>query len=148
MYKAIVIQTETMKQGKYIGMTENPFKTRYNLHNSSFRLPHKRSTTTLSEHLWTLKDAGVIHKIEWTILDKTKPCSPAARKCDLCLAEKYHILLEKSRLFNKRSEILEHAPTEGNTFYKIRIAATKKIRPDEYLSTKQICCREHLKMGN
>ena len=83
VYKAIVTQTETMKQDIYIGMTENPFKTRYNLHNSSFRLPHKRSTTTLSEHLWTLKDAGVIHKTEWTILDKAKPCSPAARKCDL-----------------------------------------------------------------
>ena len=80
VYKAIVTQTETMKQDIYIGMTENPFKTRYNLHNSSFRLPHKRSTTTLSEHLWKLKDAGVIHKTEWTILDKAKPCPPATRK--------------------------------------------------------------------
>ena len=62
MYKAIVTRTESMKQDIYIGMTENPFKTRYNLHNSSFRLPHKRSTTILSEHLWTLKDAGVIYK--------------------------------------------------------------------------------------
>ena len=53
VYKAIVTQTESMKQDIYIGMTENPFKTRYNLHNSSFRVPHKRSTTTLSEHLWT-----------------------------------------------------------------------------------------------
>ena len=96
VYKAIVTQTETMKQDIYIGITENPFKTRYNLHNSSFRLPHKRCTTTLSEHLWTLKDNGVIHKTEWTILDKAKPCSPVARKCDLCLAEKYYTLLEKS----------------------------------------------------
>ena len=105
VYKAIVTQTESMKQDIYIGMAENPFKTRYNLHSSSFRLPHKRSTTTLSEHLWTLKDAGVIYKTDWTILDKAKPCSPAARKCDLCLAETYCILLEKSRLLNKRSEI-------------------------------------------
>ena len=93
VYKAIVTQTESMKQDIYIGMTENPFETRYNLHNSSFKLPHKRSATTLSEHLWTLKDAGVIYKTEWTILDKTKPCSPAARKCDLCLAEKYYIII-------------------------------------------------------
>ena len=47
-----------------IGMTENHFKTRYNHHNSSFRLPHKRSTTTLSEHLRKLKDAGVSYKTE------------------------------------------------------------------------------------
>ena len=108
--RAIVTQTETMKQDIYIGMTEDPFKTRYNLNNSSFMLPHKRSTTTLSEHLWTLKDVGVIHKIEWTILDKAKPCSPAARKCDLCLTEKYHMLLEKSRLLNKTSEIFGTCP--------------------------------------
>ena len=110
VYKAIVTQTETMKQDIYIGMTGNAFKTRYNLHISSFRLPHKRSTTTLSEHLWTLKDAGVIHKTEWTILDKAKPCSPATRKCDLCLTEKYHILLGKSRLLNRRSEIFGTCP--------------------------------------
>ena len=148
VHKAMVIETESMKQDIYIGMTENPFKTRYNLHNSSFRLPHKRSTTILSEHLWTLKDAGVIYKTEWTILDKAKLCSPAEIICDLCLAGKYYILLEKSRLLSKRSEIFGTCPTEENTFYKIRIAATKKIRPDEYFSTKQICRQENLKMGN
>ena len=110
VYKAIVTQTESMKQDINIGMTENLFKTRYNLHNSSFRLPDKISTTTLSEHLWTLKDAGVIYKTEWTILDKAKICSPAAWKCDLCLAEKYYILLEKSQLLNKRSKIFGACP--------------------------------------
>ena len=146
VYKAIVTQTETMKQDIYIGMKENLFKTRYNLHNSSFRLPHKRPTTTFSEHLWTLKEAGVIYKTEWTILDKAKRCSPAARKCDFCLAETYYILLEKSQLFNKRSKIFGTRPQENN-FYKIWIDATKKIGPDEYLSMKQICCQENLKMG-
>ena len=118
--------------------------------------PRIRVATTLSEHLWTLKDAGVIYKTEWTILDKAKPCSPAARKCDLCLAEKYYILLEKSRLLNKKEENFGTCPHQKknkkkktkqnntNTFYKIRIAATKKIRPDEYLSMKQICCQENL----
>ena len=97
VYKAIVTETESMRQNKNKRMTENPFKTRYNHHNSSFRLPHKRSTTTLSEYLWKLKDADVSYKTEWTVLDKARPCSPAAKKCDLCLAEKYYILLEKSR---------------------------------------------------
>ena len=57
-----------------------------------------------------MKDAGVIYKTEWTILDKAKPCSPAARKCDLCLAEKYEILIEKSQFLNKRSEIFGTCP--------------------------------------
>ena len=140
VYKDIVTLPETMKQDIYMGRMETPFKTRYNLHNSSFRLPHKRSTTTPCEHLWTLKNAGVIYKTEWTILDKAKPCSPAARKCALCLAEKYYILLEKSRFLIKEAKSLEPAPTEENTFYK--------IRPDVYLSTKQICRQENLKMDN
>ena len=105
VYKAIVTQTESMKQDTYIGMPENHFKTRYNLHSSSVRLPNKRSTTILSEHLWTLKDAGVSYKTEWTTLDKAKSCSPAAKKCDLWLARKYFILLDKSRLLSKRGEI-------------------------------------------
>ena len=37
VYKPIVTQTESMKQDTYIGMTENHFKTRYNLHRSSFK---------------------------------------------------------------------------------------------------------------
>ena len=107
----------------------------------AFSFPDRHSCEYLASPIY-------IYKTEWTILDKAKPCSPATRKCDLCLTEKYHILLEKSRLLNKRSEIFGTCPTERNTFYKIRIAATKKIRPDEYLSTKQICCRENPKMGN
>ena len=122
--------TNRIDEAGYIHRDDGkPFKTRYNIHNSSFRLPHKRSTTTLSEHLWTLKDAGVIYMTEWTILDKAKPCSPAAIKCDLCLEEKYYILLEKSRLLNKRTKFLEPAPTEQNIFYKIQMAAAKKVRP-------------------
>ena len=146
MYRTMVTQTESIKQNTYIGMTENPFKTRYNLHNSSFRLPHKRSTTTLSEHLWTHKDAGVSDKTQWTIMDKAGPCSPAAKKCDLCLAEKYYTLLEKSQLLNKRSEIFGTFPFKENTLYKSRIAALKKSnRPDVFSCTKQICRQRKLK---
>ena len=38
MHKAIVTQTELIKPDIYMGMMGNPFKIRYNLHNSSFRL--------------------------------------------------------------------------------------------------------------
>ena len=41
VYKAIVTQTESMRQDIYIGMTENPFKTRYNLHNLVLGSPTK-----------------------------------------------------------------------------------------------------------
>ena len=61
VYKAIVTQTESMKQDIYIGMTENPFKTRCNLHNSSFGLPRQK----INNHP------------QWTSVD-TK-----GRRCDL-----------------------------------------------------------------
>ena len=38
-----------------------------------------------------------------------------ARKCDLWLTEKYHILLEKYRLLNKRSEIFGTCPHRKKT---------------------------------
>ena len=78
VYKAIVTQTESMKQDTYIGMMKSHFKTRYYFHNSSFMIPNRRSTTTIGEHLWKLNDAGVSYKTEWTILNKAKPCSPAS----------------------------------------------------------------------
>ena len=91
------MNAETFKEAAGLYNAALHFKTGYNLHNSSFRLPHKRSTTTLSEHLWKLKDASIGYTIEWTILDK-KPCSPAS-KCDR------FILLDRSTLLTKRSEI-------------------------------------------
>ena len=55
VYKATVTEIDTKKQETYIGLTENEFKTRFNLHKSSFKLEHKRTTTTLSDHIWKLK---------------------------------------------------------------------------------------------
>ena len=48
-------ETDTKKQETYIGLTENVFKTGFNLHKSSFKLEHKITTTTLSDHIWKLK---------------------------------------------------------------------------------------------
>ena len=42
VYKTMVIDN----QETYIGLTENEFKTSFNLHKSSFKLEHKRTATT------------------------------------------------------------------------------------------------------
>ena len=55
VYKATVTETDKKKQETYIGLTENEFKTRFNLHKSSFKQEHKRTTTTLSDHILKLK---------------------------------------------------------------------------------------------
>ena len=51
VYQTTVTQTNTMREDIYKGTTENEFKTRYNQHTSSFRISHKSSATSLSEHI-------------------------------------------------------------------------------------------------
>ena len=55
VYKATVTETTSNNQETYIGLTENEFKTRFNLHKSSFKLEHQRTSTTLTDHVWKLK---------------------------------------------------------------------------------------------
>ena len=99
----------TNQKDTYIGITENEFKTRYNQHTSSFRLPHKKSTTTLSEHVWNRKNNNIEHCISWEIIENSHPYNTASKKCNLCTAEKYFILTGKPTL-NKRREIFAQCP--------------------------------------
>lgn len=104
VYQATVVQEQSKIIDTYIGITENQFKTRYNQHNSSFRLQHKQSATSLSEHIWELKNANLKYTITWSIVEKARPYSPKTKRCNLCLAEKYNILSKKPSL-NRRKEI-------------------------------------------
>ena len=72
--KATVPKTTSNNQETYIGLTENEFKTRFNLHKSSFKLEHKRTSTTLSEHVWKFKkNKNINFNIKWEIVKKVKP---------------------------------------------------------------------------
>ena len=88
----------------YICIRENKFKTRYNQHSPSFRLPHKKSFTTLSEHVWTLKNNNIEHCISLEIIENSHLYSTTSKKCNLCTAEKYFILTGEPSL-NKRRGI-------------------------------------------
>ena len=76
-----------MTSMKYIGSTEGTFKARYNNHKYSLNNRNANSTT-LSSHVWALKDAGKEFNINWKIIAKTSVYAPGARFCDLCLIEK------------------------------------------------------------
>ena len=106
VYKATVTETDTKKQDTYIGLTENEFKTRFNLHKSSFKLEHKRTTTTLSDHIWKLK-INTDFNIKWEVLKNVKPYALGEKICKLCLQEIFSILISKPSL-NKRTEIFGH----------------------------------------
>ena len=92
IYKATVTETTSNNQETYIGLTENKFKTRFNLHKSSFKLEHKRTPTTLSDHVWKLKKKNINFNITWQVIKRVKPFSPSNKVCGLCLQEKLSIL--------------------------------------------------------
>ena len=69
--------------------------------------PSKEKVTTLSEHVWKLKD----QKITWSIKAKAHAFSRGSRRCDLCITEKLIILLADQRhSLNQRTELLSKCP--------------------------------------
>ena len=67
-----VLYTEitSNNQETYIGLTENEFKTRFNLPKSSFKLEHKRTSTTLSDHVLKLKKKNINFNIKWQVVKR------------------------------------------------------------------------------
>ena len=107
VYKATVEYED--KTQHYIGMTENSFKTSYTLHKSSIRHSKHRNQTELSNLIWSLTDKGVDYKLTWDIIDWARPYRPGKRTCNLCMSEKFHILVGKN-LINKKTELLNKCP--------------------------------------
>jgi hypothetical protein len=106
VYQATVTRDDNKKEETYIGLTENPFKTRYNCHNSTFRNDNKRNATTLSQHIWKLKDNRIDYKITWKIIAKARAYSPETKSCNLCLIEKYYIIYKPNMAtLNSRNEL-------------------------------------------
>ena len=65
--------------------------------------------TELSNLIWTLTDNGTSYKLSWNIIDRARPYQPGKRTCNLCLSEKYHILVG-SHLINRKTELLNKCP--------------------------------------
>ena len=72
-------RTNSNKQETYKGLTENEFKTRFNLHKSSFKLEHKRTTTTLSDHIRKLKKKNTDFNIKLEMVKRVKPHAPGEK---------------------------------------------------------------------
>ena len=109
IYTAEVKYTEQGDDQKniYHGSTGGPFKTRYNGHQSSFRLEHKEKDTELSKLIWKLKRKGIAYTITWSIAKRAQPYKCGSRRCDLCLSEKLIIGRSRNRcILNKRTELL------------------------------------------
>ena len=106
IYEACVKEANSRKVETYTGLTGRSFKKRWQEHQNNFEKTEKRNETSLSVHVWELKDRGVAHDVSWRILDRATTYNPATKKCNLCIREKYFIMYQNtSSTLNKRSEV-------------------------------------------
>ena len=106
--KAIYRATVTTGSGEetYVGLTAGTFKKRWEKHQTDFRHERYRGSTTLSAHIWKLKDENTAYDVKWKVIGRAAPFSPVSGRCNLCIAEKFEILFhpEKASL-NSRNEL-------------------------------------------
>ena len=73
-------------------------------HRSSFT--HRTGKqTSLSNHIWKLRDQDLDYRLTWGVLGHARPYNPVTGLCRLCLLEKYFILYGQKATLNKRTEI-------------------------------------------
>ena len=91
----------------YLGITEPPWKGRFNNHTQSFRDVKYSKETELSKEIWKLKEQNSTYSVKWRIRRLAHAYNPNTMRCMLCLNEKTDILnYDGSNLLNKRSEII------------------------------------------
>ena len=108
VYKATVMTNDNRGEVKhYFGLTEGPFKQRYNSHLTNFRHSKYRNATELSKYIWQLKDDNKVFEVKWSIQQKAPAYRAGSKRCDLCLSEKLNIITaDQKSLLNKRSELV------------------------------------------
>ena len=105
IYQAEVLNSQDGTKEYYIGATSTTFKERFGVHKQSFRNINQ-CQTTLSRHIWALKDNNIDYELKFRTISKAQPYSPKFKQCGLCLKEKTIMItqLESSSL-NKRNEL-------------------------------------------
>ena len=101
--RLIAPQTET-----YVGMTSREFKDRFQGHNTSITKIKYKTETTLSRHVWNLKEEDINFNLTWKIIYRAEPFGPISGVCNLCTLEKYYILFKPGTgTWNKREELFK-----------------------------------------
>ena len=85
------VEDEEVEGHTYVGATHD-FKERFYRHRTSFNNEDYRTDTTLSRFVWKLKEARRDFDIRWRIIDRGAAYRPSAKRCNLCLKEKYWII--------------------------------------------------------
>ena len=103
VYRATV--TSNNKSEYYTGIAGNSFKERVNHHNYDFRHRSQKSSTTLSNHIWDLKENGTHYDLTWNLVETAPIFNHTTRNCRLCNREKWHIMFKpEGATINDRTE--------------------------------------------
>ena len=104
VYKAKVVDNDTTTQ-TYTGLISTTFKKRFYKHRTTFEKPN-HEPTTLSNHVWDLKDKHKTYNISWSVIDRAPDFNPATGKCRLCLKENFYIIFQpEGATLNQRTEL-------------------------------------------
>ena len=86
-------------------MSAPPLRLRVATHAYSFKTPQNQ--TVLSEKVKTLQAQNTEYNVQFRVIENKKPYMPESKRCELCIAEKYHILYNNmENKINKKSEII------------------------------------------
>ena len=78
---------------------------RVNHHNYDFRHRSQKQSTTLSNHIWDLKESGENYDLTWNLVETAPIFNHTTRNCRLCNREKWHIMFKpEGATLNDRSE--------------------------------------------
>ena len=70
VYEATVTQKTTGQKETYTGVTNRKFKDRLYEHRTDRNSIKNRDNTSLSAHIWDLKDSGIDFNVTWRIKDR------------------------------------------------------------------------------
>ena len=97
VYKATVVDSDNTTN-TYTGLTSNTFKKRYYKHRTTFEKENHKEPTTLSTHVWNLKNKNKDYEIKWSVIDRAQDFNPVTNKCRLCLKEKFYFIFNLTAL--------------------------------------------------
>ena len=105
--RADVTNNKTDEYKYYYGISDTPFKERYENHKTSFRHISHLTTSDLSRYYWKLVDNGAAPAIKFSIAKGVKG-NTFINNCNLCLTEKAFIIrnLDDVNMLNRRSEFI------------------------------------------
>ena len=107
------------KTETYVGLTDTPFKARYNNHKQSLNKPAYKNQTELSKYSWELKEKLKNFQLPWKILGRARAYSNLTKKYGLCTLEEYFILCHREMAsLNKRSGTGRELQTRHQIFTK------------------------------